>query len=366
MNGKRKKEKIREKIGTAPLGRRAMKVRYRVIKYILACLSFCFILVSRVAIASPSVLPRETPQDRVVRITQAKELLGKYYQKSAVSKGERVKRIRSLVLALTRRGLPPRWRKSADKVARTILMESRRHRLDPVFLVAVISNESSFRPDAKGPVGEIGLMQLRPDTAKEIARRNHLAWRGEKTLLDPVMNIRIGAAYIDLLRSHFERHGRLYLAAYNMGPRNTRLAVSKGVWPKGYPMRVMRYYIAFYSALRDAHLRAMPQPEPLPTVVVAAAPASSSEIASVAEPEEETPGEATPPESLPSLADHELAMLESGVLDEDSAKQTGVNEVSGGVESLPEPEAPLIGQMLTEDPPAGTVLDQSHGRGPMD
>jgi soluble lytic murein transglycosylase len=283
----------------------------------------------------------------VARIAQAKELLGKYYPKSAVSSGERAKRIRALVLALTRRGLPPRWRTSADKVARTILIESGRHHLDPVFLIAVISNESSFRPDAKGPVGEIGLMQLRLDTAKEIARRNHLAWRGEKTLLDPLMNIRIGAAYIDLLRSHFDRNGQLYLAAYNMGPRNTRLAVSKGVLPKDYPMRVMRYYVAFYTTLRDAGLRAWTEPKPTRVIARVKAPSAPAQ-----EPQEKLPGEVAPPENMPSLADHELAMLEDGIIDEGS----------GTIQSMPKTESPL----LSDRSFSASEPEQSHGRGPMD
>ncbi|MFX5793561.1 transglycosylase SLT domain-containing protein, partial [Acinetobacter baumannii] len=70
--------------------------------------------------------------------------------------------------------------------------------------VAVIDTESSFRPNARGSHGEIGLMQLKPSTAQWIARRHGLPWWGPATLLDPAAIVRLGAAYLSDIRNRLE------------------------------------------------------------------------------------------------------------------------------------------------------------------
>ncbi len=183
------------------------------------------------------------------RIQQAKELMGNTYSSSLVSRTEKVHRLNSFVHRIVRRKLKGQWKRQADRVARQILLESRKYGFDPLFLMAVIQNESSFKPTVVGPVGEIGLMQLRPSTGKWMAQKISLPWRGKSTLRDPVMNIRLGAAFLHYLRKRFDHHGRLYLAAYNMGARNVKQALRRNIWPKIYPSRVMRHYLDFYSKL---------------------------------------------------------------------------------------------------------------------
>lgn len=56
---------------------------------------------------------------------------------------------------------------------------------------AIIRYESSYNPNAVGGVGEIGLMQIRPETAK------HLGYKGTTAgLHDPETNIRYGVKYL--------------------------------------------------------------------------------------------------------------------------------------------------------------------------
>ncbi len=185
------------------------------------------------------------------RLAHAKELLGKHYDGSVVRSGENVKQVRHFVQTWTRKFLPKDWKKQSRKIASTILKESDRHEFDPIFLMSVIMSESSFRPTVKGPFGEIGLMQLKPATAEWIAKRSGIRWRGAKSLKDPVTNIRIGAAYFAFLREYFDSHARLYLAAYNMGQGNVKEALSKKIWPKEYPARVMQHYVDFYADLKQ-------------------------------------------------------------------------------------------------------------------
>lgn len=170
---------------------------------------------------------------------------------AAASRRARDRNVREFVLAGSRRHLKGRWKRYAPKISEAILAESRRGGMDPVFLMAVIANESSFNPAARGSHGEIGLMQIKPDTAAWISKIKRLPYKGRRTLLDPVQNIRLGAAYIGYLK---ERHGsdcRLYLAAYNMGPGNVRRALARRQRVDAYPSRVLRHYAGLYAELRS-------------------------------------------------------------------------------------------------------------------
>lgn len=192
---------------------------------------------------------------REVRLAHAQELLGKHYDDSVVRGGEKIKKVNGFVYRYVREHLPKKHRKKYKAVAQAIIDESMRREFDPIFLVSVISGESSFNPDRKGALDEIGLMQIRPATGEWIAKKFGLAWNGDKSLKDPITNIKIGAAFLHHLRDQFDFHARLYLAAYNMGARNVKEAREKKIWPKDYPIHVMRRYVDFYAAIEaeDAH-----------------------------------------------------------------------------------------------------------------
>lgn len=182
-----------------------------------------------------------------VRVNHARELLGAGYRESLVKKIAKLRDVRSKILATVKKRLPKKYKSSADVITKAIMGEASKHGLDPYFVMAMISGESSFNPDAIGPVGEIGMMQIRPTTGKWMAKKARLPWNGENTLRNPVMNIKIGTAYIAYLRKKFERQGQLYVAAYNMGARSVRRALNKNIRPKDYPIHVMKRYIAFYQ-----------------------------------------------------------------------------------------------------------------------
>ncbi len=190
-------------------------------------------------------------EENAARLAHAKELLGKYYAKSIVKVGNGVEDLNAFVKERIEEVFDGPNEKHAKKIYGAILEESRKHGFDPIFLMAVIENESSFKIKARGTSGEIGLMQLMPDTGKWIAGKIGVAWHGEKTLEDPVLNIKIGAAYMAHLREKFDSHSRLYLAAYNMGQGNVHRALANQVWPKDYPIRVMQRYVRFYTELSE-------------------------------------------------------------------------------------------------------------------
>lgn len=184
-----------------------------------------------------------------LRVDHARELLGNRYKRSIVSHFEKHIGLEENILKIVNKRLPKKFRSQASTIAHQIILESGKHGLDPYFVMAVISGESSFNPLAMGPVGEIGLMQIRLKTGEWMARKIKIPWHGEKTLRNPITNIQLGTAYIAWLRQKFDNHGQLYLAAYNMGPGSVKNALGRKIWPKDYPRHVMKRYIAFYKAL---------------------------------------------------------------------------------------------------------------------
>ncbi len=96
---------------------------------------------------------------------------------------------------------------------------ARNYRLDPALLAAVIYQESKFRADAKSSSGAIGLMQLRPDTAKGIAIRTGGSRFQTSDLYDPEINVRYGSWYLRHLLDKYQDE-KLALAAYNAGQHN--------------------------------------------------------------------------------------------------------------------------------------------------
>lgn len=184
-----------------------------------------------------------------LRVDHSRELLGKSYKKSIVSTFEKHEGLEKNILETVTARLPKKYKSQAKIVTETIIKEAAIHGLDPYFVMAVISGESSFNPLAVGPVGEIGMMQIRPTTGKWMAEKINFKWKGEKTLRDPVSNIKLGTAYIAWLREKFDNHSQLYLAAYNMGAKSVKKALNKNVWPKDYPRHVMKRYLAFYKSI---------------------------------------------------------------------------------------------------------------------
>ncbi len=218
-------------------------------------LSFLILIVSFQANANVKAIKdseRRKPAgvlQRELRLEHARELLGKHYKRSAVRSGEGIKKINAYIYEYAKNRLPKKYRSQHEKIAQTIIDTALKYEFDPVFLLAVIQGESSFNPEMNGKAGEIGLMQILPSTGEWIAGLTKQKWSGKRTLRDPIRNIKLGAAFLDHLRTKFDSHAQLYLAAYNMGARNVNNALDKDIWPKDYPTHVMKIYVEFYTEL---------------------------------------------------------------------------------------------------------------------
>ena len=90
--------------------------------------------------------------------------------------------------------------------------EAARHNDLPEALIrSIMHAESGFQPDAVSPKGAIGLMQLMPETARELHADPH----------DPKQNVEAGAAYLRSLIIKYENQDHQVwraVAAYNAGP----------------------------------------------------------------------------------------------------------------------------------------------------
>lgn len=91
--------------------------------------------------------------------------------------------------------------------------------IDPLLLLALIREESRFDTDAVSPAHAVGLAQLLPSTAREMAGDRSLGAAG---LTEPATNLRLGAQYLRVQLNRFGGDVRLALAAYNAGPGSAR------------------------------------------------------------------------------------------------------------------------------------------------
>lgn len=111
-----------------------------------------------------------------------------------------------------------RWpRPLFDRTVSAIEEVRARHGYEPAFVVSLIERESTFEVGAVSRQGAVGLMQILPATARQVAAQEGLSLQGA-SLFDPEINIRLGFAYLaDLER----RYGGLEkaLVVYNAGPR---------------------------------------------------------------------------------------------------------------------------------------------------
>jgi soluble lytic murein transglycosylase len=90
--------------------------------------------------------------------------------------------------------------------------------VDPYLVAAIIREESQYDWQAVSRVGAIGLMQVMPGTASNVAKRLGLPAIGRDDLFDQETNIQIGVRYVEQLLEQFSGNVALTIAAYNAGP----------------------------------------------------------------------------------------------------------------------------------------------------
>lgn len=144
------------------------------------------------------------------------------------------------------------------------------------WIFGVIRQESVFNPDIASEAGALGLMQLMPDTAKELAAEAGEAAPGRAAILAPKINIDLGSRYLARMRDRFG-HAALATAAYNAGPNRVARwlpdrCTEADLWiatipydeTRGYVERVLAYRIIYQRRLGLEPLRLSELLPPVP------------------------------------------------------------------------------------------------------
>ena len=97
---------------------------------------------------------------------------------------------------------------SPQEIDAAIDQAALRHNVDPNLVRAVIKVESNFNPNAVSRKGAMGLMQLMPQTARQLKVSNPF---------DPEQNVDAGVRHLKQLMENYGGDVKLTLAAYNAG-----------------------------------------------------------------------------------------------------------------------------------------------------
>lgn len=124
-----------------------------------------------------------------------------------------------------------------------------RQNLEPAIIFGLIRQESMMDEQARSAVGALGLMQIMPETGKQIAQKMKDTWQSENSLFNPGTNIKYGTFYYKQLLTRFDGHFALAMAAYNAGPNRVvkwlpaDKAVPADLWIETIPYKETRKYV---------------------------------------------------------------------------------------------------------------------------
>jgi soluble lytic murein transglycosylase-like protein len=133
-------------------------------------------------------------------------------------------------------------------LAEIVYENSATYGYDPLLVLAVIQVESFFNAQALGAYesgeysGALGLMQLKPETAQDMATVLGMGRISRDDLFKPHINLALGVAYLTWLIATFKSF-KLGLLAYNLGPEVVRLSLANATpLSTSYYSRVLKSY----------------------------------------------------------------------------------------------------------------------------
>src|SRR5271165_1269576 len=131
---------------------------------------------------------------------------------------------------------------------------SSRNQIDADFIASVIHAESATNPRAVSRKGAQGLMQLMPETARQLGVQNSL---------DPAENVDGGVRFLRELLLRYNGNAAKALAAYNAGPQ--RVQQYNGVPPFRETRAYITRVITDYNRKKSAQHQQQSKPTTRPT-----------------------------------------------------------------------------------------------------
>jgi soluble lytic murein transglycosylase len=138
---------------------------------------------------------------------------------------------------------------------------ARARSLDDAWVYGLIRQESRFVTDVRSSAGASGLMQLMPDTAREVAAKIGLKNFRRNQSNDTGTNVLLGTSYLRMLMERLDGHPLLASAGYNAGPGRARRwqaesSLEGAIYAETIPFNETRDYvkkvmsnIVYYSVL---------------------------------------------------------------------------------------------------------------------
>lgn len=150
-----------------------------------------------------------------------------------------------------------------------VLAQAEAQRIDPAWAFAVIRQESAFMADARSRVGALGLMQIMPNTGKQLAQLLKTKLQHPRQLLDIGTNIRFGITYLRRMLNETDDNTVMATAAYNAGIARVRQwTPQKGIMPADLWVEMVPFYetrdyltnVLTYTAIYEYRMGRTPMP----------------------------------------------------------------------------------------------------------
>lgn len=144
---------------------------------------------------------------------------------------------------------------------------SRREDIPVTWSLAIARQESAFMADARSSAGALGLMQLMPSTAQQVARETNVRLKSNNELTNPMLNIELGTAYLGRMFRRFSHNRILASAAYNAGPSRVDRwldpSLPVDLWIETIPFRETRNYVQNVLMFSTIYSRKLGQESPM-------------------------------------------------------------------------------------------------------
>lgn len=100
-----------------------------------------------------------------------------------------------------------------------VIPAAEKNSINPFFIYAIMRQESAYNPEARSPADAMGLLQLLPTLAQELAKENNIPYRIPSDLFKPEINIPLGAIEMKNLFAKYKRNTVLTACGYNASGR---------------------------------------------------------------------------------------------------------------------------------------------------